>query len=87
MKQYLIISRDHQNSFIFPNKQHCRLVKKNKNFELKLFFFYSLNNEAQKIPNWNHFNREMIAKDGCDVVCSKGSNQIDQLFIRPVSFP
>lgn len=29
----------------------------------------------------------MIIKHGLDMICSEGSRQIDELYVRPVSFP
>lgn len=42
---------------------------------------------AKYAPNWRYFGTDLIIKDGIDITVSEDANKIDQLYVRPVSFP
>jgi NADH dehydrogenase (ubiquinone) 1 alpha subcomplex subunit 9 len=43
---------------------------------------------ADKLLNWRFFNLEWVLQHNCDVVCKmENAGRIEDLYVRPVSFP
>eukprot|EP01017_Pseudomicrothorax_dubius_P005581 TRINITY_DN1143_c0_g2_i1.p1 TRINITY_DN1143_c0_g2~~TRINITY_DN1143_c0_g2_i1.p1 ORF type:complete len:361 (+),score=105.14 TRINITY_DN1143_c0_g2_i1:28-1110(+) len=59
-------------------RRECKLAYVPKKWAMKF---------AESIYNWEFFNLDSIVKHELDLVVSPGANTIDDLFVKPVSFP